>query len=249
MGARILLCYPDAPIAAMPDAFIDSEVEDEYCRLITTLQALPYDEETPYAVLSHEARRQYRERDAAFKREWPPDVAPRLDEALSKLCIYAGRLTNLLIAACEVSSFATTHVACVDAAWQLIGYFRHCALRMHGDGGERYEHARRILGWIERTRKDRFNLAELRDDLRRSLDRSEDLDAALTMLEERQYIRLLPEPPRTGKGRKPSAQYAVNPEMWRKNPKNTGNADAPANKSDKSYSSAANATPATYKEA
>jgi hypothetical protein len=127
---------------------------------------------------------------------------------------------------------------CVEAAWDLIGYFRHSALRLLGDGGERYEHARRVVGWIVRGGREQFNLAELRDDLRRSLERAEDLDAALAMLEERQYIRLLPEPPRTGRGRKPSAQYAVNPELWRKNTKNTRNMAAPANKSDKSYSSA-----------
>jgi hypothetical protein len=89
MGARILLCYPDAPIAAIPDASIDPEVEDAYCQLIITLQALPYDEETPAVSLLRDARRRYRELDASFKREWTPDVSPRLDEALSKLTIYA----------------------------------------------------------------------------------------------------------------------------------------------------------------
>ena len=237
-GARTLLFYPDAPVAPVPDASIDHKVEADFQDVIATLLALPFGEDIPAVALSKEAWRRYRELDAAFKREWPPEVSPRLDEALSKLCIYAGRFTNILIAACAAAGFPVTHIDCVEAAWELIGYFRHGALRMHGDGGERHEHARRILGWITRRQRDQFNLAELRDDLRRTLERGEDLDAALTMLEDRQYIRLLAEPPRAGSGRKPSAKYAVNPDIWRKNPNNSENSPNAANKPDNKDSSA-----------
>lgn len=238
MGARVLLCYPDAPIAPLSDASIDHEVEAAYGALINTLWTAPYDEHAEPIRLSNEARRRYRERDADFKRQWPADVSARLDEALSKLCIYAGRLTNIVMTACEASGFDASDTDCVGAAWEMIGYFRHSAMRMHDGGGERHAQARRILAWIERGRREQFSLAELRDDMRRTLERGDDLDAPLGVLEEHHYIHLVPEPSRSGAGRKASPRYAVNPAIWRKNPKNTENSLLGANKSDKTYYSA-----------
>jgi hypothetical protein len=235
LGARVLLCYPDAPLAPLPEACIDPEVEAAYEALLGALLDLPTEEDTKPLALSREARRRYAGHDAAFKRDWPADASPRLDEALSKLCIYAGRLSLVLLVAAQATDFAVTDSACVDAAWELIGYFRQNALRVHGDGGDRHEHARRIAGWIVRHQPEHFSVAELYDDLRRSFDRAEDMDAALAVLEDRHYIRLLPDQARSGRGRKSSPRYAVNPQVCTKNTINTEKSAPEPNKSESSY--------------
>ena len=229
LGPRFLLCYPDTPILESSHAHVDAEVEDAYEALIRTLLALPYDKDARATPLSPGAMHRYRELNDAFRREWPSEESSRLDEALNKLCLYAGRLTNVLLVACEVSGFAVTDTACVEAAWELIAYFRQCAMRMYAAVGQRHEHSRRIVGWIERGQRERFSVAELLDDLQATLKRGEALEAALALLEERQYIRLLPQAPRppTG-GRPPSARYLVNSEVYRKNPKNRKNPPAQA---------------------
>jgi hypothetical protein len=230
-SARVLPCYPDAPVAPLPEAYIDPEVEAAYEALLGALLELPSKEDAKALALSRDARRRYGAHDAAFKRDWPADASPRLDEALSKLCIYAGRLTLVLLLACQAAQFEVTDTACVDAAWELIGYFRQNVLRIHGDGGERYEHARRIVSWIWRHEREQFSTAELYDDLRRTFDHSDDMDTALAELEDRHYVRLLPEPPHAGRGRKPSARYAVNPEVCTKNTNNPRNSDPEPNRS------------------
>lgn len=229
LSPRFLLCYPDTPILESSHAYVNEDVEDAYETLIRGLLALPYDKDARATALSVEAMQRYRELNDAFRREWPPEESSRLDEALNKLCLYAGRLTNVLLVAAEVSGFTTTDTKCVEAAWELVGYFRQCAMRMYAAVGQRHDHARRIVGWIERGQRERFSGAELLDDLQATLKRGEPLEAAFTLLEERQYIRLLPQAPRSNAGgRPPSARYLVNPEIYRKNPKNPKNPPAAA---------------------
>lgn len=74
--------------------------------------------------------------------------------------------------------------------------------------------ARAICRWLERTRPQRFTRREAHMGLSRSrFPKVGDLDAPLDLLEQHGYIRHLPEPERTGPGRRPSSTYEVHPDL------------------------------------
>ncbi len=71
--------------------------------------------------------------------------------------------------------------------------------------------ARRIAAWIERHKVTEFSLRECHQHTR--TERPSDLEPGLRILEERDIIRQLPAPARSGPGRKPSPRYSVNPHL------------------------------------
>jgi hypothetical protein len=76
------------------------------------------------------------------------------------------------------------------------------------------EDARTVLHWIERTRAARFTKREAFSGLSRSrFPKVGDLDRPLELLEQHGYIRPVPEPERTGPGRRPSPTYETHPAL------------------------------------
>ncbi|HET9969826.1 MAG TPA: YfjI family protein [Streptosporangiaceae bacterium] len=76
------------------------------------------------------------------------------------------------------------------------------------------EDARTILRWLERARPAAFTRRELFTGVSRArFAKVGDLDAPLDLLEQHGYIRRVPEPERTGPGRRPSPAYEVHPDL------------------------------------
>jgi replicative DNA helicase len=76
------------------------------------------------------------------------------------------------------------------------------------------EDARAVYRWLERTRPQQFTKREAHMGLSRSrFPKVGDLDAPLELLEQHGWIRRLPEPERTGPGRRPSPSYQVHPDL------------------------------------
>lgn len=76
------------------------------------------------------------------------------------------------------------------------------------------EDARAVYRWLERTRPQQFTKREAHMGLSRSrFPKVGDLDASLELLEQHGWIRRLPEPERTGPGRRPSPSYQVHPDL------------------------------------
>jgi hypothetical protein len=73
------------------------------------------------------------------------------------------------------------------------------------------EGAQRILAWLRRTATPAFTKRDAHQALRGTFRRAEDLDGPLTALEDRAYIRRLPEPDQARPGRKRSPTYEVHP--------------------------------------
>jgi hypothetical protein len=74
--------------------------------------------------------------------------------------------------------------------------------------------ARFILGWITRVAVREFTKRELHMGVYRGrFPKATDLDPPLALLEQHGYIRLMPEPERSGAGRRPSPRYAVHPSI------------------------------------
>jgi len=71
-----------------------------------------------------------------------------------------------------------------------------------------------VYRWLERTRPEAFTRREAHMGLSRSrFPKAGDLDAPLALLEDHGCIRRMPEPERTGPGRRPSPTYEVHPDL------------------------------------
>ena len=77
--------------------------------------------------------------------------------------------------------------------------------------------ARRVLDWIRRKAVERFTGRDCWQNLRKqtAFPHIEDVLNALKELEDRDFIREIPAPAKSGPGRKPSPTYAVNPRALR----------------------------------
>jgi replicative DNA helicase len=76
------------------------------------------------------------------------------------------------------------------------------------------EDARALLGWLERTRPEVFTRRQAFTGLSRArFPKVTDLDPALELLEQHDYIRRLPDPPRSGPRRPPSPTYLAHPSL------------------------------------
>lgn len=74
--------------------------------------------------------------------------------------------------------------------------------------------ARVLYRWIERTGAAQFTKRDAFNGVSRSrFAKVGDLDAPLDLLEQHGYIRRVPEPERTGPGRRPSPAYLVHPDL------------------------------------
>jgi replicative DNA helicase len=74
------------------------------------------------------------------------------------------------------------------------------------------ERANHLLDWIGKTGATRFNARDAFTGLSRTqFPKMNDLEPALTLLEQHGYLRRLPTPPNTGRGRPPAPIYEVHP--------------------------------------
>lgn len=108
-------------------------------------------------------------------------------------------------------------VESLSRAIVLLDYFKSHTRRvrsmMGGTFGECPD-ARILLGWIRRTGKSPFGVAEVRNNFRKRFPpESGSLEAALRWLEQRHAIRPYHPPAATGPGRPRSAEYEVNPDL------------------------------------
>lgn len=89
------------------------------------------------------------------------------------------------------------------------------------------EPARVVLRWLERAGVQQFTKRECWQATRGgTIQKTDDLDPALAMLTEYNYIREMPSEERAGPGRKPSPRYEVNPRVASQNSHNTQNGGA-----------------------
>jgi hypothetical protein len=73
--------------------------------------------------------------------------------------------------------------------------------------------ALRILGWIKKTGLSMFSRRDCHVRFNRSIEKVEALDAPLLLLEKHGWVRQLPQPERSGPGRKSSPVFEVYPEI------------------------------------
>lgn len=105
--------------------------------------------------------------------------------------------------------------ATVAHAWQIVTYYKAHALHayylMGADADA--EQARRILAWVRETGKTKFTQRDCHRRFQASAPKAASLDAPLSLLEDRHYIRREPDPTRTAgrRGQKPSPTFTVNP--------------------------------------
>ena len=102
------------------------------------------------------------------------------------------------------------------AALQVGDYYTAHAIAAfdHMGADQVLEDARAVYRWLERTRPVQFTKREAHMGLSRSrFPKVGDLDAPLDLLEQHGYIRSMPEPERTGPGRRPSPAYQVHPDL------------------------------------
>jgi putative DNA primase/helicase len=77
--------------------------------------------------------------------------------------------------------------------------------------------ARHILRWIERHEKTEFSERDAYRTMTTRFKHPADLHPGLTALENRGYLRRVPEPKGKGPGRKPSPRWEVNPALRSRN--------------------------------
>lgn len=86
------------------------------------------------------------------------------------------------------------------------------------------EPARVVLRWLEKTGTRTFTKRDAWQAVRGGvIQKSDDLDPALELLTEHNYIREMPSEDRAGPGRKPSTRYEINPRLTSQNSHNTQN--------------------------
>jgi 5S rRNA maturation endonuclease (ribonuclease M5) len=109
----------------------------------------------------------------------------------------------------------------IHRALALCDYFeshaRNVFAYMGGDANS--DNARELLDWLRRTNKVNFSEAEVWANFSHGghsgrFEDRESIVAALTILSDRHFIRLMPSQARTGPGRKRSPQYEVNPQAY-----------------------------------
>ena len=73
------------------------------------------------------------------------------------------------------------------------------------------ENAKHVLQWIGRKAVTSFSVRDAYQGLKGRFKKVSELQPALKLLEEHEYLRLRREPERKGRGRRPSPAYDVNP--------------------------------------
>jgi replicative DNA helicase len=145
------------------------------------------------------------------------DLAGIVDWA-SKQIGQVARIAGLLHLAAHLRDGWGRQVAedTMQAALQVGGYYIAHALAAfdHMGTDQVLEDARAVYRWLKRTRPGRFTRREAHMGLSRSrFPKAADLDAPLALLEDHGCIRQVPEPERTGPGRRPSPTYEVHPDL------------------------------------
>jgi replicative DNA helicase len=103
-----------------------------------------------------------------------------------------------------------------DAARQLGDYFTAHAQAAYDTigAGPAVNNARALLDWAHRTHTTRFTTRDAMRGLKQRFSRATDLDPALRVLEAHGWIRRLPIPPTSGRGRPAAAAYDVHPDTF-----------------------------------
>lgn len=185
----------------------------------------------PHALrLDAEARQVFLE----FERRLEPQLGEygglaHIADWAAKLVGAIGRIAGLLHMAELVGHRSPWEVpvdrACAERAIRVGEYLMPHAQAAFGQMGAdpKIEDARYLLGWLERgdlrsfTKRDAFQATKGR------FKQVSDLEPALDLLEECNYVRAQADKPRGGAGRKPSPTYEVNPRLhahYSRNPQN-----------------------------
>lgn len=183
-----------------------------YQRELRTLLSLP--DGVRVLRLSGEAKNRHRD----FMRELEPRLGPKGD--LSAIADWAGkhagavgRIVGLLhlaeARADDERVSAETMSRALSIGRYLIQHAQAAFAEMGAD--PETEGAQRILAWLKRTATEVFTRRDAHQALRATFRQAADLDAPLTALEERGYIRRREEAERPGPGRRRSQAYEVHP--------------------------------------
>lgn len=217
--ARILYAVPANTVGhrrvgapAVPDT-VDRAYQGTLCGLALSLAdlsepaLLALSTEADQLMLHLEAELEPRLADGAELGHLA-DWASKLNGAIARLAGLLHLADNLRTGWNQPISTDT-----VDAAARLGHYYLAHALAvfdlMHADPV--VEGAHTILGWITRTRSERFTRRQLFTGISRARFRkATDLDQPLQLLEQHGYLRRGPTPPPTG-GRPAAPSYDVNP--------------------------------------
>ncbi len=158
----------------------------------------------------------------AFERALEPKLGEfgelaHIADWAAKLVGAIGRIAGLLHAGDLAEDGAPWETpisdGCIERAIRIGEYLVEHALAAFGKMGSDpdLENARYLLGRLQGTGRTSFTKRDAFEATKQRFKRVAKMMPALTLLEEHRYVRLKPEPPRDGPGRKPSPTYEVNP--------------------------------------
>jgi replicative DNA helicase len=151
------------------------------------------------------------------------EEAQRPDAPLAHLTDWAGKAVGAMMRIAGLLHLAehlTTGYArpisieTMTAAHNLLDYYTAHTLAAFDmmTTDETTDRARHLLDWIRTTQTTRFSARDaFTNQPRTRFPKMNDLDPALALLEQHGYLKRLPGPPTTGRGRPPAPVYEVNP--------------------------------------
>jgi hypothetical protein len=224
---RVLMAYPQEPRATAENWL---EVADDtrtalrsVMERLLTLEMVPSTDAAgavlghrPFVVkLSATGRHEWQRFTEAHAHEINGGHLPsHLIGPWSKLKGYAARLAlviHYLRWACDEAQDGDVDGESMARAVRLIDYFKAHARKVYAvmDADPRVADARRVLHWIERQRKARFQKRDAYQALKGTFKTLDELEPVLTLLEKQGYVRPELAQERHGPGRKPSPFYEV----------------------------------------
>ncbi|MCP4005463.1 MAG: DUF3987 domain-containing protein [bacterium] len=163
------------------------------------------------------------DRFRAFEKQIEPELAPfgelgSIQDWGSKHVGSVARLCGIIhvVKLADEPSLPDTRridLATVNEAIEIGGYFRAHARGAFAEMGAdpEVENARHVVAWISRKDRQSFTVRDAYQDLKGRFSRVADLQPALKLLVEHEYIREQHEEGRKGRGRPRSPGYDVNP--------------------------------------
>jgi hypothetical protein len=235
--ARFLYAVPKSTLGRRDVEAPPVPLEDRsnYMSGVRALLNLPWGTDTEGRPSAHSLTLNAEAREALL--EFERDLEPRLGELgdLGHLSDWAGKLAGavarvagLLHIADLVNDFPPWAVpvghGCVRRAARVGGYLiEHAQAAFAQMGADPdMENARYLVRGIERVGRPTFSKRDAFESTRGRFKRVSELEPALALLEDRNYIRRRPDDPHPGSGRKPSPTFEVNPIPFSQNPQNRG---------------------------
>jgi hypothetical protein len=229
---RFILAMPISPVGyrSLEPHPIPLRVKEDYAAQLYRLLAFESDrredgQRIPHVVvLSQEAWQAWK----AFSRAIEKSMRP--GGSLEFIKGWGAKLAGNLARVAGVLHLANTpgdrpweqpmsNETMVAAIRLMTGLIPHALIVFDAVGADpELETARYALAWIKREARSEFSARDLLIALKGRYKTMQEIRPALTILQDRHYLRSLPAPKREGRGRPPAPRYEVSPQVLGKAP-------------------------------